>query len=195
MNPLLKLSGLIDRLTELIGKGTIWLVLVVTLVSAFNAMMRYTINYSSNAWLEVQWQLFSVIFLLMAGYALLKNVHVRIDLVFGHLSPRTQSIIDIIGTLFFLAPMVIMTIWLSIPLIQNSISIDEQSANAGGLPLWPIKIMLPVGLGLLLLQALSELIKRIGFLAGKAPDPNKREHGSAAAEELADALKAAKGEE
>lgn len=195
MNPLLKLSGLIDKLTELIGKGTIWLVLVVTLISAFNAMMRYTIHYSSNAWLEVQWQLFSVIFLLMAGYALLKNVHVRIDLVFGHLSPRTQSIIDIIGTLLFLAPMVIMTIWLSIPLIENSIAIDEQSANAGGLPLWPIKIMLPVGFGLLLLQALSELIKRIGFLAGKAPDPNKKEHGSAAAEELADALKAAKGEE
>lgn len=194
MTPLLKLSRLIDGLTEFIGKWSIWLVLIVTLISAFNAVMRFTINYSSNAWLEIQWYLFAAIFLLMAGYALLRNAHVRIDLVFGHVSPRARSWIDIFGTIFFLAPMVIATIWLSIPLIENSIAINEQSSNAGGLVRWPVKMLLPIGFGLLLLQAVSELIKRVGFLVGQCPDPNHKDEGPSAEEELAAAIKAQQGE-
>jgi TRAP-type mannitol/chloroaromatic compound transport system permease small subunit len=193
VTPLLKLSRLIDALTELIAKGAIWLVLLVTLISAGNAVMRFTINYSSNAWLEIQWYLFAAIFMLMAGYALLRNAHVRIDLIFGHVSPKTQSWIDIVGTLFFLTPMVVLTIWLSIPLIENSIAINEQSSNAGGLVRWPVKLLLPIGLGLLQLQAVSELIKRIAFLTGNGPDPNHKDEGPTAEEELAALIKAEKG--
>lgn len=193
MTPLLKLSQLIDGLTELVAKCAIWLVLIVVLISAGNAIMRFTINYSSNAWLEIQWYLFAYIFLLMAGYALLKNAHVRIDLIFGHLSPKAKSWIDIMGTLFFLTPMVVATIYLSIPLIENSIAINEQSSNAGGLVRWPVKLALPIGLGLLQLQAISELIKRIAFLTGHGPDPNHKEEGPTAEEELAAAIKAEKG--
>jgi len=192
--PLLKLSRLIDGLTEFVAKWTIWLVLVVVLISAGNAVMRFTIHYSSNAWLEIQWYLFAAIFMLMAGYALLKNAHVRIDLIFGHVSPRAQAWIDIIGTLLFLTPMVLVTIWLSYPMVENSIAINEQSSNAGGLVRWPVKVLLPIGLILLQLQAVSELIKRIGFLAGKAPDPNYKDKGPTPEEELAAAIKAQKGE-
>lgn len=194
MIPLLKLSKLIDGLTEFIGKWTIWLVLIMTLISSFNAVMRFTINYSSNAWLEIQWYLFSYIFMLMAGYALLKNAHVRIDLIFGRLSPKAQSWIDIIGTIFFLAPMVGATLYYAIPLVENSIAINEQSSNAGGLVRWPVKIILPIGMTLLLLQAFSELIKRVGFITGHAPDPNHKDEGPSAEEELAAAIKAQKGE-
>lgn len=194
MIPLLKLSRLIDGLTEFVAKWTIWLVLVVVLISAGNAVMRFTIHYSSNAWLEIQWYLFAAIFMLMAGYALLKNAHVRIDLIFGHVSPRAQAWIDIIGTLLFLTPMVLVTIWLSYPMVENSIAINEQSSNAGGLVRWPVKVLLPIGLILLQLQAVSELIKRIGFLAGKAPDPNYKDKGPTPEEELAAAIKAQKGE-
>ncbi|HRE17818.1 MAG TPA: TRAP transporter small permease subunit [Rhodocyclaceae bacterium] len=194
MTPFLKLSRGIDALTELVAKGAIWLVLLVTLISAFNAVMRFTIHYSSNAWLEIQWYLFAAIFLLMSGYALLRNAHVRIDLIFGHVSPRTRSWIDIMGTLFFLTPMVVATIYLSIPLIENSIAINEQSSNAGGLVRWPVKLLLPIGLALLQLQAISELIKRIAFLTGHAPDPNHKDEGPSAEEELAAAIKAQKGE-
>jgi len=195
VTPLLKLSHLIDGLTEFVAKCTIWLILIVVLISAGNAIMRYTIHYSSNAWLEIQWHLFAAIFMLMAGYALLKNAHVRIDLIYGRLSPKTQAWIDIIGTLLFLTPMVLTTIWLSLPLIENSIAINEQSANAGGLPLWHVKTLLPIGLGLLQLQAISELIKRIGFLTGHAPDPNHKAHEPTPEEELVAALKAQKGDQ
>ena len=194
MNALLKLSGLIDALTERIGKGLIWLVLVMTLISAGNAIMRYTINYSSNAFLEIQWYLFSAIFLLGAGYTLMKNDHVRIDVITGRFSQRTQNWIDIFGILVFLMPMALAILWMSWPVFVNSFNSSEMSNNAGGLIILPARLMIPVGFFLLVIQGFSELIKRIGFLMGRCPDPLAKAKGPTAEEELAAAIKAQKGE-
>lgn len=193
MTLLLKLSRLIDLLNERLGKGAFWLVLIVTLISAGNALMRFTIDYSSNGLLEIQWYLFAAIFLLSAAYTLQKNEHVRIDVVAGRFSPKVQAGIDIFGTLFFLLPMVVMVLWLSVPLVIESIRINEYSANAGGLLRWPVKIILPIGFLLLALQGVSELIKRLAFLAGCIDDPNAKSHNPE--NELAEAIAAiAKGE-
>lgn len=194
MNALLKLSGLIDALTERVGKSLIWLVLIMTIISAGNAIMRYTIHYSSNAFLEIQWYLFSAIFLLGAGYTLKKNEHVRIDLVAGKFSKRGQTWIDIFGIIFFLMPMAIAIMYLSWPVFMLAIETNEQSNNAGGLTVWPARLMVPVGFFLLVLQGLSELIKRVGFLKGLCPDPTEKPKGPTAEEELALAIKAQKGE-
>ena len=133
MTPLLKLSQLIDWLNERVGKGTFWLVLVVALISAGNASYRFVFNDSSNGLLEVQWYLFAAIFLLCSPYTLQMNEHVRIDVLSGKLSPRGLAVIDIIGTVFFLLPMVITVLWLSLPLVAESYKIQEMSSNAGGL--------------------------------------------------------------
>lgn len=194
MNALLKLSGLIDALTERVGKSLIWLVLIMTIISAGNAIMRYTIHYSSNAFLEIQWYLFSAIFLLGAGYTLKKNEHVRIDLIAGKLSKRGQTWIDIFGIIFFLMPMAIAIMYLSWPVFMLAIETNEQSNNAGGLTVWPARLMVPLGFFLLVLQGLSELIKRVGFLKGLCPDPTEKPKGPTAEEELALAIKAQKGE-
>ncbi len=185
MTLLLKLSQLIDGLTERVGKGAFWLVLIMTIISAGNAVVRFLINYSSNGLLEIQWYLFAAVFLLCAPYTLQKNEHVRIDVLSGKLSPRGLAIIDIIGTLFFLLPMVILILWLSIPLVAESYRITEMSANAGGLIRWPVKLLLPIGFTLLALQGLSELIKRIAFLQGLIADPNAKEGAPSAEQELA----------
>ena len=195
MTLLLKLSQLIDWLTERVGKGAFWLVLVMTLISAGNAVVRFAFNYSSNGLLEIQWYLFAAVFLLCSPYTLQKNEHVRIDVLSGKLSPRGLAVIDIIGTLFFLLPMVIVILWLSLPLIAESYKINEMSANAGGLIRWPVKILLPIGFTLLALQGVSELIKRIAFLAGMIDDPNNKEKGPTPEEELAAAIAAAKAQE
>jgi TRAP-type mannitol/chloroaromatic compound transport system permease small subunit len=192
---LLKLSQLIDWLTERVGKGAFWLVLIMTLISAANAVIRFAFNYSSNGLLEIQWYLFAAVFLLCSPYTLQKNEHVRIDVLSGKLSPRGLAVIDIIGTLFFLLPMVVLVLWLSLPLIAESYKINEHSANAGGLLRWPVKILLPIGFSLLALQGVSELIKRIAFLAGMIDDPNNKEKGPTAEEELAAAIAAAKAKE
>lgn len=194
MNALLKLSGLIDALTERVGKSLIWLVLIMTIISAGNAVMRYTIHYSSNAFLEIQWYLFSAIFLLGAGYTLKKNEHVRIDLIAGKFSKRGQTWIDIFGIIFFLMPMAIAIMYLSWPVFMLAIETNEQSNNAGGLTVWPARLMVPAGFFLLVLQGLSELIKRVGFLKGLCPDPTEKPKGPTAEEELALAIKAQKGE-
>ena len=194
MNGLLKLSSLIDRLTELVGKSIIWLVLVVTLIGAGNAIMRYTINYSSNAFLEIQWYLFSAIFLFGAGYTLMRNEHVRIDLIAGRLSKRAQTWIDIFGILFFLLPMAIAVMYMSWPIFLLALHSDEQSSNAGGLTVWPVRLLVPIGFFLLVLQGISELIKRFGFLQGLCPDPTEKGHKPTPEEELALAIKAQKGE-
>lgn len=196
MTLLLKLSRFIDWLNEQVGRGAFWLVLVVTLISAGNATMRFTIDYSSNGLLEIQWYLFAAIFLLTSAYTLQKNEHVRIDVLAGRFSPRSQALIDIIGTLLFLLPMVIMVLWLSVPLVVESIRIDEYSANAGGLLRWPVKILLPIGFLLLALQGVSELIKRIAFLGGRIADPNAKQDNPEAelAAAIAAAAAAAKGE-
>jgi len=192
---LLKLSQLIDWLVERVGKGAFWLVLIMTAVSSANAVVRFLFDYSSNGLLEIQWYLFAAVFLLCAPYTLQKNEHVRIDVLSGKLSPRGLAVIDIIGTLFFLLPMVILVLWLSLPLIAESYKIHEYSANAGGLIRWPVKILLPIGFTLLALQGISELIKRIAFLAGRIDDPNDKKKGPTAEEELAAAIAAAKAQE
>jgi TRAP-type mannitol/chloroaromatic compound transport system permease small subunit len=192
---LLKLSQLIDWLNERIGKAVFWLVLVMTIISASNAVVRFTFNYSSNGLLEIQWYLFAAIFLLCAPYTLQRNEHVRIDVLSGKLSPRGLAVIDIIGSLFFLLPMVVMVLWLSLPLVADSYRINEMSANAGGLIRWPVKILLPISFTLLALQGVSELIKRIAFLMGMIDDPNAKKGGPTAEEELAAAIAAAKAQE
>lgn len=195
MTLLLKLSQLIDWLTERVGKGAFWLVLVMTIISASNAVVRFVFNYSSNGLLEIQWYLFAAVFLLCAPYTLQRNEHVRIDVLSGKLSPRGLAVIDIIGTLFFLLPMVVLVLWLSMPLIAESYKINEMSANAGGLLRWPVKILLPIGFTLLALQGISELIKRIAFLAGRIEDPNSKAKGPPPEEELAAAIAAANAKE
>jgi len=181
---LLKLSQLIDAISTRIGKAAFWLVLVMTLISAGNATMRFTVNYSSNGLLEIQWYLFAAVFLLCSPYALQKNEHVRIDVLSSRFGPRGLAVIDIIGTVFFLLPMVVLVLWLSIPLVAESYRIGEMSANAGGLIRWPVKILLPIGFAFLALQGVSELIKRIAFLTGRIGDPNVK-GGHSAEQDLA----------
>src|SRR3954469_9663533 len=185
----LKLSRLIDAINERIGKAVYWLVLVMVLVSAGNAIIRKTLNMSSNAWLELQWYLFSAVFLLCAAYTLLRNEHVRIDVLAGRLSARGQAWIDIFGTVFFLLPMTVLIGWLSWPYFVRGFVHNEVSGSAGGLSLWPARLLLPVGFGLLTLQGLSELIKRVAFLAGRAPDPILRHDPEEEAARLAEDLR------
>ena len=195
MTLLLKLSQLIDWLNERVCKAAFWVVLIMTIVSAGNATVRFIFNYSSNGLLEIQWYMFAAVFLLCAPYTLQKNEHVRIDVVSGRFGPRGLAVIDIIGTIFFLLPMVVAVLWLSLPLIAESYKINEMSANAGGLLRWPVKILLPIGFTLLALQGISELIKRIAFLAGMIDDPNAKDKAPTPEEELAAAIAAAKAQE
>ena len=186
---LLRCSRLIDAINEHVGKTVYWLVLAMVLLSAGNAIVRKVFNYSSNAYLEAQWYMFSAVFLLCAGYTLLRNEHVRIDVIAGRLSPRGQAWIDILGTLFFLLPMATLIMWLSWPVFVQMYVHHEISGSAGGLVLWPARLLLPVGFALLVLQGISELIKRIAFLAGAGPDPIKRHDAHAAELELAEEIR------
>jgi TRAP-type mannitol/chloroaromatic compound transport system permease small subunit len=179
MHALLRLARLIDALTERVGKAASWLILAAVLISAGNAVMRYAFNLSSNAWLEVQWYLFAAVFLLCAGYALKHNQHVRIDVITSRLSARARAWIDIFGTLFFLLPMALLILWLSWPVFVMSWQSGEVSANANGLALWPARALVPAGFALLVLQGLSELLKRIAFLRGLIPDPGAHGEGGA----------------
>ena len=175
MLTLLRISRAIDALNAKIGQALIWLVLVMALVSAGNAAFRYLFNLSSNAWLELQWYLFSSVFLLCAGYTLLNDEHIRIDVVSSHLSRRTQIWIDIFGTLFFLLPVSIFIMWLSWPVFMNAWTSQEISSNAGGLIRWPVRLLVPLGFFLLSLQGLSELIKRVAYLRRLIPDPGDKQ--------------------
>ena len=188
MSTLLKLSALIDRLSRLIGSSVRWLVLVAVVVSAVNAIVRKAFNYSSNGFLEVQWYLFAAVFLLAAGYTLLNQEHVKIDVISGRFSKTTQIWIDIIGIVVFLLPFVIVVIELSIPLVVKAYTSGEMSSNAGGLIRWPVFALLPLGFFFLGLQGVSELIKRFAFLKGLVPDPTQKLQGKTAEEELADFL-------
>ena len=163
---LLVVTDAIDAVTEQIGQWLKWLVLFSSLISAFNALMRYTIHYSSNAWLEIQWYMFGAMFLLAAGYALKHEEHVRVDVFFSRMSPRTQAWVDVFGAIFFLLPTAVIITWLAIPMVVNSIRIWEHSSDAGGLLRWPIKIMIPLGFGLLALQALAEIVKKTAIATG-----------------------------
>lgn len=166
MKTLLVLSRWIDEANRHIGKIAIWMVLVSCVVSAGNALSRYGLNMSSNAWLEIQWPMFAAMFMLGASYTLAKNEHVRVDIFYAHVSTRTQIWIDLIGGLLFLLPAAVILAWLSWPVFYKVWVSNEMSGNAGGLVLWPVKIFLPLGFGLLVLQGLSEIIKRIAMLTG-----------------------------
>jgi TRAP-type mannitol/chloroaromatic compound transport system permease small subunit len=174
MKFLLMVSRAIDAINERVGRIVLWLVLAMALVSAGNAVSRYALNLSSNAWLELQWYLFAAVFLLCAGYTLLHNQHIRIDVVSSRLSRRTQVWIDIFGAVFFLLPMSTLIMWLSWPVFVNAWTSSEMSSNAGGLIRWPARLLVPTGFFLLSLQGVSELIKRVAFLLGLIPDPAER---------------------
>ena len=189
MGSLLRLSRWIDALNERVGRSVYWLVLLVVLISAGNAIIRKTFSISSNAWLELQWYLFSAIFLLGAGFTLLRNEHVRIDIVAGRFSAKGQAWIDVFGTIFFLLPMAVMIAWLSWPFFTIAWINNEVSGSAGGLTLWPARILIPVGFVLLVLQGISELIKRIAFLAGRGPDPVQRHDPGEAEKALAEEIR------
>ncbi|MGQ5524898.1 TRAP transporter small permease subunit [Chitinimonas sp. PSY-7] len=175
MQLLLKLANWVDRLNERIGHLAKWLVLICALISASNAVVRKAFDISSNAFLEVQWYLFSAIFLLGAGYTLKHNEHIRIDLILGKLSARKQAIIDIIGGLCFLLPMAVVTLYFSWPIVTQMFISGEHSPDAGGLLRWPVWALIPMGFGLLILQVLAEVIKRIAFLKGLIPNPAEKQ--------------------
>jgi TRAP-type mannitol/chloroaromatic compound transport system permease small subunit len=190
MHGLLRLSRGIDWLNERIGRSVIWLVLIAVLISAGNASIRKAFDTSSNAWLEIQWYLFSAIFLLCSGYTLLRNEHVRIDVLLHRLSKRTQIKVDIFGLILFLLPAALLLIWLSWPVFTRAYVSGEMSENAGGLIRWPVYILVPIGFTLLALQGVSELIKRFAFLQGLIDDPTKKHVAKSAEEELAEAIRA-----
>lgn len=170
MGGLLALSRGIDRANSLIGRSVSWLILLAIFVSAGNAIIRKLFSISSNAWLELQWHLYGGAFLLAAAYTLLENEHIRIDILYGSRSRRTQHWIDLIGHAFFLLPMVILSLWLMWPWLLRSIRLGEMSMNAGGLMLWPAKAVLFAGFVLLLLQGISEIIKKIAVMRGLIED-------------------------
>ena len=167
MNVLLTFSRLIDALNERIGQTISWALLAAVLICAGNALVRYLFNTSSNAWLEIQWYLFGAIFLLATSYTLKRNEHVRIDVIVGHLSKRTQAWIDVFGFVFFMLPVTVLILNFALPYAMESIRNQEVSSNAGGLIVWPAKVLIPLGFLLLTLQGISELIKRVGFLMGR----------------------------
>ena len=171
----LAISALIDWLNGQVGKYVSWLILLAVIICSGNATVRYIFSNSSNAWLEVQWYLFAAVFLLGAGYTLLRNEHVRIDVVLGRFSRRTQVWVELFGTIFFLMPMALMIMWMSWPLVVEAYVRHEMSGDAGGLLRWPVKLMIPVGFGLLVLQGVSQFIKLIAFLTGQGPDPHEQE--------------------
>jgi TRAP-type mannitol/chloroaromatic compound transport system permease small subunit len=189
MGALLKLSQAVDRLNALVGRWVIWLILGSTVISALNAIVRKVFNTSSNAYLEVQWYLFAGAFLLAAGYTLLNAEHVKIDVVSSHLSKRKQIWIDIIGFTLFLTPMCLVILYFGVPFFLQGFRSGEMSSNAGGLVRWPVYLMMPVGFTLLLLQGLSELVKRIAFLQGRIPDPTQKLVAKSAEEELAEEIR------
>lgn len=188
MKALLALSRVIDAINRRVGRAVTWLILLAVIVSATNATIRKLFNVSSNAWLELQWYLFGAVFLLAAGYTLLKNEHVRVDVLASRFSRRTQIKIEIFGVLFFLLPMAFIIMWLSWPVFTDAFIHNEQSSNAGGLVRWPAKLMIPVGFALLVAAGVSHLIKCVGYLRGECPDPTHISTGKSAEELLAEEI-------
>ncbi len=172
MNVLLTISRVIDALNALVGKWVSWLVVAAVIISATNATIRKVFDTSSNAWLELQWVLFGVVFLLCSPWTLLSNEHIRIDIVSSRFSYTVRNIIDVVGHVFFLIPLALIMVVTGYPFFFRSLRINEQSMNAGGLPQWPAKSLIMIGFALLLLQAVSELIKRIAVMQGRIPDPH-----------------------
>lgn len=188
MRALLKFSNAVDWLNSLIGRYAIWLILASTLISGVNAIVRKVFDVSSNAYLEVQWYLFAASFLLAAGYTLLQNEHVRIDVVSSRVSRRARMWIDVFGFTFFLTPICLAMLYYGTPYFLQGYHSGEMSGNAGGLIRWPVYALIPLGFGLLLLQCWSELIKRLAFLQGLIEDPMAKKVEKSAEEELAEAI-------
>lgn len=193
MSFLLSLSRRIDALSEFIGRWLSWLVLAAVLISATNAIVRKTFDTSSNAFLEIQWYLFSAVFLCAAGYTMLRQEHVKIDVILHRFSRPTQVKVEIFGIVVFLFPFVFAVVDLVLPLVIRAYTSGEMSSNAGGLIRWPVYALVPIGFTLLGLQGISELVKRIAFLKGLADDPGKKKQEKTAEEELAEAILQAEG--
>lgn len=172
MQSLLKISNGIDAFTQWVGKRLAWLILVAVIISAVNAVVRKLFDTSSNSWLELQWVLFSIVFLLCSAWTLLDNEHIRIDIVNNMLPKQVRNSIEMIGQVFFLMPLCIVMIITGVPFFRRSVEINEQSGNAGGLPQWPAKSLIMIGFAMLLVQGISELIKRIAVMRGLIPDPH-----------------------
>lgn len=170
MKGLLAFSRTVDRVTGWIGRWVAWLILAAILISAGNAIVRKLFDMSSNAWLELQWWLFGAVFLLCASWTLSSNEHIRIDIVNNHLPRPARNLIEVIGHTLFLIPMCLVILYTAIPFFLRSYEQNEQSSNAGGLPLYPPKFLIALGFGLLLLQGFSELIKRIAIMRGDLED-------------------------
>ena len=194
MQALLRLSGGIDRLNAWVGKYVIWLILAATVISGVNAVVRKVLHTSSNAFLEVQWYFFAASFLLAAGYTLLEKEHVKVDVINSKLSLRTRVWIDVLGFTLFLTPMCAIVLYYGVPFFLQAWNTGEMSSNAGGLIRWPVYLMMPLGFGLLLLQGLSELIKRIAFLMGLIEDPTVKILEKTPEEELAEIIRKAEEE-
>lgn len=184
MQFLISLSRKIDTINEKIGKAISWALLLAVLICTLNSVARYALNSSSNAWMEIQWYLYGAVFLLVAPYTLQQNGHVRIDVVAGHFSKRTQVWIDLFGFVFFLLPMAGLILYLGAPYALRSYVRQEMSGNAGGLIEWPAKILIPLGFALLLLQGISEIIKRVAYLRGHIDASSFDKHAKTAAEEV-----------
>lgn len=172
MNGLLAVSRAIDRLNEFIGKTVMWAIFVAILVSAVNAVVRKVFNVSSNAWLELQWYLFGAAFMLASAYTLKQNEHIRIDIFYGTRSRRTQHWIDLVGHVLFLMPFVVLMAWMLVPYAWQAWKIGQISTNSGGLIIWPARALLAAGFILLVLQGISEIIKKIAVMQGLIEDPH-----------------------
>ncbi len=170
MGSLLRLSRVIDKINLTIGRYAAWLIVAAVLVSSVNAVVRKAFDLSSNAWLELQWVLFSAVFMLCASWAMLANEHIRIDIVNSRFSRRTRNIIDVVGHVVFLFPLAVVMLVTAWPFFLKSVRINEQSASAGGLPQWPAKALIFIGFAFLLAQGISELIKRIAIMRGDLSD-------------------------
>ncbi|MGD9942382.1 MAG: TRAP transporter small permease subunit [Burkholderiaceae bacterium] len=188
MRALLALSRAIDAVNLAVGRSVTWITLIVALISAGNAVSRKFLHSSSNAWLELQWYLFGALFLLASGYTLLKNGHVRVDILAQKLPRRTQIAIEIFGVLFFLMPVCWLIMWLAWPMFWESWVSNEVSSNSGGLIRWPVKLLIPIGFMLLIAAGFSHLIKCIGFLTGHCPDPLQPESAKSDEQKLAEEL-------
>jgi TRAP-type mannitol/chloroaromatic compound transport system permease small subunit len=188
MRALLAFSRAVDWLSEHVGRYIIWLIFASTLISGINAAVRKSFNYSSNAFLEVQWYLFAAAFLLAAGYTLLNGEHVKIDVIYHRLPKRWQMWIDVFGFVIFLTPMCVAVLVFGIPWFLQGFHSGEMSSNAGGLIRWPVFLMMPLGFALLLLQGWSELIKRLAYLQGLIEDPTHKKVAKSAEEELAEEI-------
>jgi TRAP-type mannitol/chloroaromatic compound transport system permease small subunit len=190
LKSLLPMTRGIDKINTWIGKRLAWLILAAVVVSTANAIVRKTFDTSSNSWLELQWVLFSIVFLLCSPWTLLSNEHIRIDIVNNLLPMRVRNSIDVIGHGFFLLPLAAVMIVTGVPFFLRSFQINEQSGNAGGLPQWPTKSLIMIGFALLFVQGVSELIKRIAVMRGLIPDPHASQKSSleAEAEEIIQAI-------